>query len=162
MLFRSGLIARWAFDGEPVHLGPGTSTFGWAATASGLGLCALLAMRAATTGLAVLGRAVGGLVVPLLVLGWIAGQFLGQVFDGNKPLLSIIGAATLLGAGYRVPWAALVWLAECTHSLPAVALGCGVVLITQFVGGGRSVSTAQRPHPEPPRQPTGDATQSAA
>lgn len=145
-----GLVARFGFDGQPVHLGPGTASLGWAATASGLGLCALLALRAAATGAAVLGRAVGGLLVPLLVLGWIAGRFLGQAFDGNVALLSIIGATTLLGAGYRVPLAALVWLAESTHSLPAVALGCGVVLITQFVGGGRSVSTAQRPYPPGP------------
>lgn len=155
LLIGIGLIARFGFDGQPVHLGPGTSSLAWAATASGAGLCALLVLRAAASGVAVLGRAVGGLLVPLMVLGWIAGQLLGQVFDGNVALLSIIGATTLLGAGYRVPLAALVWLAESTHSIPAVALGCVVVLITQFVGGGRSVSTAQRPHPPGPASRAG-------
>lgn len=155
LLVGLGIIARLGFDGAPVHLGPGTLSLGWAATASWAGLCALLALRAAASGVTMLGRGVGGLVVPLLVLGSIAGQILGRIFDGNLALLGIIGAATLLGAGYRVPLAALVWLAESTHSLPAVALGCVVVLITQTVGGGRSVSTAQRVHPVPsPRPPS--------
>ena len=118
------------------------------------GLCALLALRAAASGVTMLGRGVGGLIIPLLVLGSIAGQVLGRIFDGNLALLSVIGATTLLGAGYRVPLAALVWLAESTHSVPAVALGCVVVLITQAVGGGRSVSTAQRIHPVPPGRPS--------
>jgi CIC family chloride channel protein len=151
-----GVLARLGFDGVPVHLGPGTASLGWAAAASSAGLCALLALRAAVSGATVLGRGVGGLLVPLLVLGWVSGRLLGRAFHGNVALLSIIGAATLLGAGYRVPLAALVWLAECTHSAPAVALGCVVVLITQAVGGGRSVSSAQRHHPLPelPAPPT--------
>jgi CIC family chloride channel protein len=149
LLVALGIMARIAFDGTPVHLGPGTASLGWAAGASNLGLCALLAMRAAASGATVLGRGVGGLLLPLMVLGTIAGELLGNVFDGNVPLLAVIGAATLLGAGYCVPLAALVWLAESTHSVPAVALGCVVVLITRAVGGGRSVSTAQRPRPLP-------------
>lgn len=142
-----GVMARIAFDGVPVHLGPGTGALAWAANASSAGLCALLAMRVAVSGVAVLGRGVGGLLLPLMVLGAVSGQLLANVFDGNVALLSLIGAATLLGAGYCVPLAALVWLAESTHSIPAVALGIVVVLITRAVGGGRSVSTAQRPHP---------------
>ena len=154
LLVALGVLARLGFDGVPVHLGPGTLSLPWATTASGAGLCALLALRAAASGVTMLGRGVGGLVLPLLVLGSISGRLLGHTFDGNVALLSIIGAATLLGAGYRVPLAALVWLGESTHSLPAVALGCVVVLITQAVGGGRSVSTAQRTHPAPTRRPS--------
>jgi CIC family chloride channel protein len=154
LLVALGILARLGFDGVPVHLGPGTISLPWAATASTAGLCALLAMRAAASGVTMLGRGVGGLVIPLLVLGSVSGQLLGHTFDGNVALLSIIGAATLLGAGYRVPLAALVWLGESTHSVPAIALGCVVVLITQTVGGGRSVSTAQRKHPTPTRQPS--------
>jgi len=152
-----GVLARIGFDGVPVHLGPGTAALGWATTATSAGLCGLLAMRAAVSGATVLGRGTGGLLLPLMVLGFVAGQLLGKVFDGNVALLAIIGAATLLGAGYCVPLAALVWLAESTHSVPAVALGCVVVLITQAVGGGRSVSTAQRPNPQPVGSTTGDA-----
>ena len=154
LLVLLGVLARIGFSGIPVHLGPGTISLTWAATASSAGLCALLALRAAASGVTMLGRGVGGLIIPLLVLGSIAGQMLGRIFDGNLALLSVIGATTLLGAGYRVPLAALVWLAESTHSIPAVALGCVVVLITQAVGGGRSVSTAQRIHPVPPGRPS--------
>lgn len=157
LLVALGLLARSAFDGVPVHLGAGTSSLGWAATASGSGLVALIALRAAASGASVLGRATGGLVVPLLVIGMLSGRLLGQAFDGNMVLLTAIGAAAVLGAGYRVPLAALVWLAEATHSLPAVALGTAVVLIAQRVGGGRSVSTAQRSEPvEPPHRATAD------
>ena len=150
------------FDGVPVHLGAGEVSLGWAATASGVGLLALLALRIAVSADTMLGRGVGGLLVPLLVLGSIAGQLLGHVFNGNEVLLGTIGAATLLGAGYCVPLAALVWLAETTHSLPTVLLGAVVVLITQMVGGGRSVSTAQRvapvrAAPEPTSPPGSDA-----
>ena len=90
-------------------------------------------------------------MLPLLVLGLVAGHAAGETFDGNLGLLSIVGAAALLCAGYRVPFAALIWLAECTHSVPAIALGSVAVLIAQRVGGGRSVSTAQRPLPTPRR-----------
>ena len=154
LLVGLGILAHLGFNGAPVHLGPGTVSLAWAATASSAGLCGLLALRAAASGITMLGRGVGGLVVPLLVLGSIAGQPLGRIFDGNLALLSIIGAATLLGAGYRVPLAALVWLAESTHSVPAIALGCVVVLVTQTLGGGRSVSTAQRLHPVPAPSPS--------
>jgi len=106
---------------------------------------ALLVVRAVATGASVLGRATGGLLLPLLVLGFIAGHAVGDYFDGNVGLLAIIGASALLGAGYRVPFAALAWLAESTHSVPAIAVGGAAVLIAHSVGGGRSVSTAQRP-----------------
>lgn len=154
LLVGVGLVARGAFDGVPLHLGPGTGALGWAATASAGGLLALLALRAITTGVSVLGRATGGLVIPLLVVGMISGRLLGQALDGNMVLLAAVGAAAVLGAGYRVPLAALVWLAEATHSIPAVALGTVVVLIAQRVGAGRSVSTAQRAEPvEPATRP---------
>lgn len=149
-----GLIARAGFGGIPVHLGSGSAALAWSASASGIGLVALLALRAGSVAVGVLGRATGGLVVPLLVIGMLSGRLLGQAFDGNMVLLAAIGAAAVLGAGYRVPLASLVWLAEATHSVPAVALGAAVVLVSHRVGGGRSVSTAQRPEPvEPPHRP---------
>ena len=140
-------ISLAAFDDVPVSLGPGFGALRWAATASTAGLGALLAVRALATGASVLGRGTGGLFVPLLVMGLIAGHAAGDVFNGNLGLLAMIGAATMLGAGYRVPFAALVWVAESTHSVPAVAVASVAVLIAQSVGGGRSVSTAQRPLP---------------
>lgn len=139
-----------AFDDVPVSLGSGQAALGWAATASIAGMWALVAVRGLAVGATMLGRGTGGLFIPLLVIGLIAGHAVGDMFDGNLGLLAIIGAATLLGAGYRVPVAALVWLAESTHSLPAVALGAVAVLIAASVGGGRSVSTAQR-HQSPVR-----------
>ena len=155
LLIGMGLIARSGFDGVPVHLGTGSVALAWAASASGIGLVALLAVRAASSAVGVLGRATGGLVVPLLVIGMLSGRLVGQALDGNMVLLTTIGAAAVLGAGYRVPLASLVWLAEATHSVPAVALGAAVVLIAQRVGGGRSVSTAQRAEPvESPRRTT--------
>lgn len=139
-------ISLAAFDDVPVSLGPGPVALGWAATATSVaGLGVLIAVRAVATGASVLGRGTGGLFLPLLVLGVIAGHAVGEIFDGNVGLLGIIGAATLLGAGYRVPFAALIWLAESTHSVPAVAVGGAAVLIAHSIGGGRSVSTAQRP-----------------
>ena len=140
-------ISLAGFGHRAVSLGTGMQSLGWAATASTGGLVALLVVRAAANGATVLGRGAGGLVIPLLVLGWIAGSALGRGLDGNVPLLAIVGATTMLGAGYRVPLAALVWLIECTHSFPALFLGAVVVLIAQRVGGGSSVSTAQQLRP---------------
>jgi len=144
LLIGLGLISQAGFGRlHPVAFGPGTMSLGWAATASAGGLCALVAVRATATGASVLGRGTGGLIVPLLVLGFVAGLALGKGFHGNVALLSIVGAATLVAAGYRIPVAALVWLAESTHSITAVALGGVVILVAYRVGAGHSVSTAQ-------------------
>lgn len=140
-------ISLAGFGHTAISLGDGNSSLTRAATTSTVGLLAFLAVRAGASGATMLGRGTGGLIVPLLVLGWIAGTALGRGLDGNVPLLAVTGAATLLGAGYRVPLAALIWLAEVTHSVAAVLLGAVVVLIAHRVGGGRSVSTAQRVSP---------------
>ncbi|MEZ5267198.1 MAG: chloride channel protein [Microthrixaceae bacterium] len=64
----------------------------------------------------VAGGGVGGLFIPLVVAGaWLLGRAVGMVNSPQESLYVVVGiAAFLSAAGYRVPLAAIMFVAETT------------------------------------------------
>ena len=128
-------------------IGPGYRTIDWSlepghATAV---ILAVFLLRAAATTAAVGGGGAGGLFVPLVVQGAILGSLAGTglgVQDTN--LFPLLGLAAFLGAGYRVPLAAVVFVAESTGRPGFVVPGLLAAAASQLPMGSRSVSAYQR------------------
>ena len=136
-----------AFDAGPLALGPGFSSVEFALDPSrGLWVVAALAtMRVAATAFTVGGGGAGGLFVPLVIQGALTGRILDGVFPGdNHSLPVVLGIAAFLGAGYRVPLAAVMFVAEATGRPGFVVPGLIAATIAQLVMGDASVSGYQR------------------
>ena len=88
----------------------------------------------------------GGLFVPLVVQGALLGAAAASLFGvADTPLFPVLGVAAFLGAGYRVPLAAVVFVAESTGRPGFVVPGLIAAASAQLMMGRASVSTYQRP-----------------
>ena len=108
-------------------------------------LAAVLVLRCLATSTAVAGGGVGGLFIPLVVAGALTGAIVGGAvnqFDLN--LFIIIGVAAFLGAGYRVPLAAVMFIAETTGRPTFVVPGLLAAVAAELVMGTSSVTRYQR------------------
>ena len=139
----------WASDvifDEPFTLGAGYDTVNWAldpSRATGLVLL-LFAMRAVATAVTVGGRGAGGLFIPLVVQGALLGSSVEGLFgETDSTLFPLIGVAAFLGAGYRVPLAAVMFVAETTGRPGFVVPGLIAAVTAQLMMGRWSVSKAQ-------------------
>jgi hypothetical protein len=103
----------------------------------------LLVVRAVATTLTLAGGGVGGFFIPLFVEGWLLGTAVEVVVGGDTLLFPVIGAAAFLGAGYRTPIAAVVFVAEATGRPGFVVPALVATAVAQFVMGDVSVSTYQ-------------------
>ena len=139
------VLADWAFD-EVLSLGPGIRAMEWVVQTDALGLIALLfGIRVAATLATVLGDGVGGLFIPLATLGVIVGQFVGVAIDAESTgLYATLGLAAFLGAGYRAPIAAVMFVAESTGAAGFVVPALVAAAVSQVVGGPSSVAEYQR------------------
>ncbi len=140
-------VAAEALFDEALTLGPGTEAMGWVVEDQGLGLIALLfGMRIAATVATVVGGGVGGLFIPLATLGVIVGQFVGIVLGQDLTgLYPTLGLAAFLGAGYRAPIAAVMFVAESTGGVGAFIVPALVAAaVSQMVAGPSSVAEHQR------------------
>ena len=143
------VIAR-LLTGANVTTGPGYETIRWALDpAHGVALvAAVLVLRCVATTTAVAGGGVGGLFIPLVVAGALAGRVVGGVVHAlDTSLFTVIGVAAFLGAGYRVPLAAVVFVAEVTGRPGFVVPGLLAAVVAELLMGGRSVTTYQRATP---------------
>jgi len=141
------LASRAAFDGRAFSLGPGYRAVEWALDPTrSLAVVALLAtIRVVATTASVAGGGVGGLFVPLVVQGALTGRLIGgAVGGGNESLFVVLGIAAFLGAGYRVPLAAVMFVAEATGRPGFVVPGLLAAVVAQLVMGTASVSPYQR------------------
>jgi CIC family chloride channel protein len=161
----AGLFAiTWALTDEPLALGVGYHTIDWAlAPDRALWLLAVVFLvRAVATAATVGGNGVGGLFVPLVVAGALLGRMaVAVVGDANVTLFVVIGVAAFLGAGYRVPLAAVMFVAETTGRPGFVVPGLLAAVAAVLVSGQSSVTVYQRssrpgaePTPPPPSPPT--------
>ena len=134
------------FD-APLSLGPGYGAIDWTNAAErSLGLVVLLLIiRAAATSLAIAGGGVGGVFIPLFVEGWILGTAVEVVVSSNSLLFPVIGAAAFLGAGYRTPIAAVVFVAEVTGGPGFIVPALIATAVAQLVMGRQSITTHQLP-----------------
>lgn len=132
---------------SPLTLGPGTEAMAWVVGNRGLGLIALLfGLRMAATITTVFAGGVGGLFIPLATLGVVLGEFIGRAI-GNEDatLYPILGLAAFLGAGYRAPIAAVMFVAESTGGVGSFVVPALVAAaVSQVVAGPSSVADYQR------------------
>jgi chloride channel protein, CIC family len=147
----------YALTSEPLAVGVGYRTIEWARSpdrALWLLLIVLL-VRCLSTAATVAGGGVGGLFIPLVVAGALLGRIAGGVVgDANTTLFIVIGVAAFLGAGYRVPLAAVMFVAETTGRPGFIVPGLLAAVAASLVMGRASITTYQRdstaPQPEPP------------
>ena len=133
---------------DTLLLGPGYRAIDWAAdTRHGLALvAALFALRALATSCTVVGGGAGGLFIPLVVEGALLGRLIGDVAHVHTAsLFPLIGAAAFLGAGYRTPIAAVMFVAESTGRPGFVVPALLATVLAQLVMGRESVTTYQQP-----------------
>jgi CIC family chloride channel protein len=137
----------WSLTDEPLAIGVGYHTIDWALSPDrALWLVAVvLLVRCLATAVTVAGGGVGGLFVPLVVAGALLGRLaVGVVGGGNTTLFVVIGVAAFLGAGYRVPLAAVMFVAETTGRPGFVVPGLLAAVAAMLVMGRASVTTYQR------------------
>jgi CIC family chloride channel protein len=154
-------VASRLLTGRNVATGTGYATIRWALEPSrGLWLIgAILLLRCLGTATSVAGGGVGGLFVPLVVAGALTGRIVGGAVNAlDTSLFTVIGVAAFLGAGYRVPLAAVMFVAEVTGRPGFVVPGVIAAVVAELLMGRVSVTTEQRrPEDEaatiPPQQP---------
>ena len=131
--------------GAPLTIGPGFEAMDWVVGPDhGIGLIGLLFGIRMTATLVTLGSGgVGGLFIPLAVQGVILGQLTGQLLGSDRPgLYPTLGLAAFLGAGYRAPIAAVMFVAEVSGGsfvVPALVAAA----VSQVVAGPSSVAEHQ-------------------
>jgi len=134
-----------SLTGESLVLTPGYGVVSWALDPkrSVAILLAMLVLRCIATTATVSGGGVGGLFVPLVVAGALLGRAFGLVVGGNDALFLVIGIAAFLGAGYRVPLAAIMFVAETTGRPGFVVPAVIAAVVAELVMGSSSVTTHQ-------------------
>lgn len=143
-------LLAWLSDvvvDAPLSLGPGYDVIAWATDhGNGFWLVAfLLTARAAATFATFGAGGAGGLFIPLVVLGALGGRLVGDVFDmSDTGLLVAVGMAAFLGAGYRTPLAAVVFVAEATGSPGLVVPAIIATAASQLLLSDSSVASHQR------------------
>lgn len=141
------ILTSRGLTGETLALGPGYRTITWAFQpdhAVGLVL-GMLVVRGAATVAAVGGGGVGGLFIPLAIEGALLGRSVGGAMGvPESTLFPVLGVAAFLGAGYRVPLAAVMFVAESTGKPGFVVPGLIAAAAAQLTMGSRSVSPYQR------------------
>ncbi|HTJ75603.1 MAG TPA: chloride channel protein [Acidimicrobiales bacterium] len=140
------VVLGYVLADRPLTLGPGYNALRWALDPrrSVLGIVALGTLRVVGTAAAIFGGAVGGLFIPLVIQGALVGRAVGGIFDpGNATLFPVVGMAAFLGAGYRVPLASVVFVAEFTGRPGFVVPGLIAAVVAQLVMGRASISPYQ-------------------
>jgi chloride channel protein, CIC family len=141
------VTSRALFDGDALSLGPGYQAVAWSLEPDrGLVLLVLLAtIRVMATAASITGRGTGGLFVPLVVQGALTGRAVGALLgSADQTLYPVLGMAAFLGAGYRVPLAAVMFVAETTGRPGFVVPGLVAAVLAALVGGDRSITAYQR------------------
>ena len=142
-------VASHEAFGESLTLGPGTDSMSWVVDDRTLSLIALLfVLRVAATAATLVAGGVGGLFIPLATLGVVMGEFVGEALgEGETILYPILGLAAFLGAGYRAPIAAVMFVAESTGGVGSFVVPALVAAaVSQLVAGPSSVADHQHRH----------------
>jgi CIC family chloride channel protein len=139
------LIGR-VLTGESLTLGSGFEVFLWLGEEHHLLLLvAVFFLRMAATTFTLAGGGVGGVFIPLVVGGALVGRAVGDLVDPLDPTLYVLlGIAAFLGAGYRVPLAAVMFVAESTGQPGFIVPALFAAVAAELVMGEVSVTTFQR------------------
>ena len=142
ILYVLGRIAT----GESLVVGPGYQVIVWASQPGRplWILVTVLGLRCLATSATVAGGGVGGLFIPLVVAGALAGATIGGAVNrGDLQLFIVVGVAAFLGAGYRVPLAAVMFVAETTGRASFIVPALLAAVAAELVMGHSSVTTYQ-------------------
>lgn len=133
-------------DGESLTLGSGYEVFAWLFEPQALWvLVAVFVLRMFATAATLAGGGVGGVFIPLVVGGALVGRMVGEVFNTVDPALYVLlGIAAFLGAGYRVPLAAVMFVAETTGQPGFIVPALFAAVAADLVMGEISITTFQR------------------
>ena len=132
--------------GQSLVLTPGYGVVTWALDPkrSVALLLAILVLRCLATSASVAGGGAGGLFVPLVVAGALLGRaFAGVLGQLDNSLFLVIGIAAFLGAGYRVPLAAVMFVAETTGRPGFIVPGLIAAVVAELLMANTSVTTYQ-------------------
>jgi len=147
----AGVLLTDALVGLPATLGPGAELVRdiiLVPSFSFWTILALFGLRSAVTAATLGGGGVGGVFIPLVVQGLLLGRCIEiastNIFDTpTSGLYPVIALAAVLGAGYRTPLAAVMFVAETTGRAEFVIPALVATAISQAVMGDRSVSVGQ-------------------
>lgn len=145
-LVLAGLFAiTRGLTGQSLTVGPGYEVIAWALRPdrSIAIVLAILVLRCCATASVVAGGGAGGLFIPLVVAGALLGRIVGGAFGDQTSLFVVIGVAAFLGAGYRVPLAAVMFVAETTGRPGFVVPGLIAAVVAELVMGRASVTSYQ-------------------
>lgn len=140
------VVGAEALGDARLGMGPGYNALRWALDPDHavLAIVALGTLRVVGTAAAVGGGATGGLFIPLVIQGALVGRAVGGFVDGEgTSLFPVVGMAAFLGAGYRVPLASVVFVAEFTGRPGFVVPGLIAAVVAQLVMGRSSISPYQ-------------------
>lgn len=132
--------------GESLTIGTGYGVIRWLAEEHALWLlAAVFVLRCLATATTLAGGGVGGLFVPLVVGGAVVGRGVGDIVNPLDPTLYVLlGIAAFLGAGYRVPLAAVMFVAEATGQPGFIVPALFAAVAAELVMGEQSITTFQR------------------
>lgn len=132
--------------GESLTIGTGYEVIRWLSEEHALWLlAAVFALRCLATATTLAGGGVGGVFVPLVVAGAIVGRGVGDIVNPLDPTLYVLlGIAAFLGAGYRVPLAAVMFVAEATGQPGFIVPALFAAVAAELVMGEQSITTFQR------------------
>lgn len=131
----------------PIGLGPGENAAVKVILDPEIGLLillALFALRALATSATLAGGGIGGVFIPLAVQGLLLGRMVELLADATRNgMYPVVGLAAVIGAGYRTPLAAVMFVAETTGRAEFVIPALIATAIAQAVMGESSISGAQ-------------------
>jgi CIC family chloride channel protein len=161
-LLAGSYAAGRALTGRGIVLGSGYTAISWVLSTHETAWVVLgvLALRCVATVAVVGGGGVGGLFIPLVVAGALLGDVVGKVADpAQMSLFVVIGVAAFLGAGYRVPLAAVMFVAESTGRPGFVVPGLLAAVVAELLMARSSVSPYQVVADDVPARPRTAVTQ---
>jgi CIC family chloride channel protein len=134
--------------GRSLMLGPGYDCITWALSPSRSipAVLTLLLLRCLATSVTTAGGGAGGLFIPLVVGGALLGRAVGGILDAlDNTLFLVVGVSAFLGAGYRVPLAAVMFVAETTGKASYVVPALIAAVVADLVMGRDCVTAYQLP-----------------
>ncbi len=135
--------------GLPLSLGAGYEVFrDWLFVETDIAVWLLMAVfmiRCLGSAVTTAGSGVGGVFIPLVVAGGITGRGIAEVIHPEgAQLYTLLGIAAFLGAGYRVPLAAVMFVAETSGKPNFVVPALFAAVAAELVMGDQSITAFQR------------------
>jgi CIC family chloride channel protein len=146
-VFLALFVACRALTGENLVVGPGYQAIDWAGHGghSVWLLLAVFALRGLATSACVGAGGTGGIFVPLAVGGALVGRATAELVGSlDRGLFTVLGTAAFLGAGYRVPLAGVMFVAETSGRPGFVVPGLIAAVVAELMMGHGSVTAYQR------------------